>query len=143
MLNLQMPGQEPSRDVAGPGASNHGEVATLDAQALAGLRELDPTGANRLLERVVKAYQDSLDRLVPQLLEARSKSDATGLRHVAHTLKSSSASIGALHLSSLCAALETAVRNGASEGLDAGVDALCSEVQRVRPALEQLAPRPR
>jgi HPt (histidine-containing phosphotransfer) domain-containing protein len=65
--------------------------------------------------------------------------DAAGMRHVAHTLKSSSASIGALRLSTLCAQLEAAVRGDAvDDGLDAQIDALCAEVQTVRPALDQL-----
>ncbi len=42
----------------------------LDAAALAQLRELDPTGANRLLERVVQAFDASLARLLPQLQQA-------------------------------------------------------------------------
>ena len=113
-------------------------VTTLDAAALAGLCELDPHGLNRLLERVVRAFQNSLDRLMPRLLESQGKRDVDGLRHVAHTLKSSSASIGALRLSILCAELESAVRGGALEGLDARIDALRMEVESVRPALDQL-----
>jgi two-component system, sensor histidine kinase and response regulator len=116
------------------------DIATLDAAALAGLRELDPHGLNRLLERVVRAFQNSLDRLMPQLLDSQAKRDAAGLRHVAHTLKSSSASIGALRLSTLCGELENAVRGGAADGLDARIDELRAEVECVRPALEQLLP---
>ena len=119
-----------------------GVAAVLDSAALAGLRELDPHGLNRLLERVVRAFQNSLDRLMPQLLEAQSRRDPAGMRHVAHTLKSSSASIGALRLSALCAQLETAVRGGATEGLDAQIDALRAEVEAVRPALDELLSNP-
>jgi HPt (histidine-containing phosphotransfer) domain-containing protein len=120
------------------GASQVRAATVLDAAALAGLRELDPQGVNRLLERVIRAFQNSLDRLMPQLLEAQSKQDVAGMRHVAHTLKSSSASIGALRLSMLCSQLETTVRSDAVDGLDAQIDALRTEVDAVRPALEQL-----
>ena len=115
----------------------------MDAAALDRLRELDPQGHNGLLERVVKAFQDSLARLMPQLRDALAAGDAKGVRHVAHTLKSSSASIGALRLSRLCAELEAAVRGGESEGLRERVDALGSEVDIVKPALEKLSSRPR
>ncbi|MFZ2652973.1 MAG: Hpt domain-containing protein [Burkholderiaceae bacterium] len=117
-------------------------MATLDAAALAGLRELDPQGRNGLIERVVKAFQESLARLLPQLLAAGSASDAKGVRHVAHTLKSSSASIGALRLSRLCAELEAALRNGDVQGVQARVDAVCLEIESVKPALEQLTQPP-
>ena len=127
-------GLPPSATASAPGA------VVLDAAALAGLRELDPHGLNRLLERVVRAFQSSLDRMVPQLVDAQAKRDPAGIRHVAHTLKSSSASIGALRLSNLCAQLEASVRGGSAEGLDAQVDALRAEVDAVRPALEQLLP---
>ncbi len=115
-------------------------AGTLDANALAGLRDLDPQGRNGLLERVVKAFQDSLARLAPQLREAMAAGEIKGIRHVAHTLKSSSASIGALRLSALCAELEAAVRSSALEGLQARVDEVCAEIENVKPALDQLTP---
>ena len=39
------------------------------------------------------------------------------VRQVVHTLKSSSASIGALRLSRLCAEIETAIRQDAMDGV--------------------------
>ncbi len=114
----------------------------LDAGALAGLRELDPQGRNGLLERVVKAFQDSLARLAPQLRSAMAAGEVKGIRHVAHTLKSSSASIGALRLAALCAELEAAVRSDALDGLQARVDGVCTEIENVKPALETLTKPP-
>lgn len=144
MLNSDSPApaserSAPARAAGGPHDSGKHPVTTLDAAALAGLRELDPHGLNRLLDRVVRAFQSSLDRLLPQLLEAHAKGDPAGVRHVAHTLKSSSASIGALKLSALCAELENAVRNGAVDGLKDLVETVCAEVESVRPALAQLS----
>ena len=133
-LQSQQPAAERSTQPTGS------RVATLDAAALAGLRELDPHGLNRLLERVVRAFQNSLDRMMPQLVDAQGKRDVASLRHVAHTLKSSSASIGAMRLSTLCGELENAVRGGAVDGLDVRIDELRAEVECVRPALDQLLP---
>jgi HPt (histidine-containing phosphotransfer) domain-containing protein len=132
---------EGSTSTGSPAAPSAG-VTVLDAAALASLRELDPKGANRLLERVVKAFETSLERLLPQLRDARDKGDPVGIRHVAHTLKSSSASIGALRLSQICAEVEASARLGELEGMAARVDALCAEVESVRPALEQLLHTP-
>ncbi|MEO8057660.1 MAG: Hpt domain-containing protein [Burkholderiales bacterium] len=101
-----------SADAAGSTATS------LDADALARLRELDPKGENKLLERVLRAFQSSAARLMPQLETARLASDRATVRLVAHTLKSSSASIGALELSQVCAQLEALIRAESADDLD-------------------------
>ena len=106
------------------GAPAGGAPAVLDAVALARLSELDPNGANRLLERVLLAFQASVARLHPQLDAARASDDRATIRLVAHTLKSSSASIGAMQLSQLCAQLEATIRLDAGESLTPQLDAL-------------------
>ncbi|HSN31462.1 MAG TPA: Hpt domain-containing protein [Ideonella sp.] len=121
-----------------PDADALAAAAVLDAQALDRLRELDPTGQNRLIERVFSAFEASLARLVPQLDAARADSDWQAVRQVAHTLKSSSASIGALALSRLCADVESRVRQSELDGLPARLDALAAEVGRVQRALRVL-----
>ena len=110
----------------------------LDAQALANLAQLDPTGASKLLSRVLTAYRGSLARLLPQLTAARLPLDLGTLKLVTHTLKSSSASIGALDLSSLCSAAELALREGRLDGLPGILDDLLAEAARVDAAVLQL-----
>lgn len=110
----------------------------LDAAALAQLRELDPTGANRLLERVVQAFDASLARLLPQLQQAGMSGNLASARLVAHTLKSSAASLGALQLSRQCAELENQIRGDAVAGLDAQIQAIVGEAARVKHALARL-----
>ena len=125
----------------------HGEMAwtppqgtehVLDAEALERLRELDPRGENQLLRRVIKAFETSAARLVPQVQEAMRSGDHAGVRHVAHTLKSSSASIGAMKLSQLCADIETRIRTDRLDQLEPRVEALCAEVHIVLDALKRL-----
>jgi len=115
-----------------------GSAGVLDAQALERLRELDPSGHNKLLERVFKAFEQSLGRLMPQLDAARAGADWQAVRHVAHTLKSSSASIGAIKLSQLCADIETMVRQSQVDDLSERLDAMGAEVARVRATLHAL-----
>ncbi len=117
------------------------EAAVLDAQALAGLSMLDPTGANKLVERVLSTYQGSLGRLMQQMSEALDRGDHAAIRLAAHTLKSSSASIGALDLSRLCAAAETAVREGRADAVPRLVDDLQAEARRVAQAVQELLSR--
>lgn len=115
-------------------------VDLLDPEAISRLRELDPGGGNKLLERVVAAYGNSLDRLLPDLDRARRSDppDFAVIRHVSHTLKSSSASLGALALSARCAEIETMAREGQARELPAQLDAMLLDIQQVRAALAAL-----
>lgn len=112
----------------------------LDPEAIHRLRELDPTGKNKLLERVVNAFSNSVDRLLPDLARARAAAapDLAVIRHVTHTLKSSSASLGALALSARCTEIEAMARDGRLEGLPEQLDAMLHDIQQVRVALAAL-----
>lgn len=112
----------------------------LDPEAIRRLRELDPSGGNKLLERVVSAFSNSLDRLLPDLARAREGDilDLAVVRHVSHTLKSSSASLGAAALSARCAEIETMARDGHAQGLPEQLDAMLQDIQQVRTALAAL-----
>lgn len=110
----------------------------LDAEALGRLVALDPSGESRLLERVLKAFQATAGRLGPQLEAARVGGDRNAMRLVAHTLKSSSASIGALALSALCAKVESAIRTDAMADLDTDIPALIIELELALQAIESL-----
>ncbi|MEO7055470.1 MAG: Hpt domain-containing protein [Caldimonas sp.] len=112
----------------------------LDDAALQRLRDLDPTGKNHLLERVMAAFESSSLRMSAQLAEARKTDDHDAIRLVAHTLKSSAASIGALELARLCAEIEAQVRSTEQAGLIGRLDAMDRELhvvlQMVRPMLK-------
>ncbi len=108
-----------------------GGLELLDAAALTRLRELDPGGRAGLLKRVLQTYTQSLERVIVPWRAARAAGDAQSLRHMAHTLKSSSASVGALALSALCADVEARLRDGRLEGTEAQLDALVAEAERI------------
>jgi len=112
----------------------------LDPEAIRRLRELDRTGGNKLLERVVQAFSNSLERLLPDLARAREGDtlDLVAVRHVSHTLKSSSASLGAMALSARCADIEARARDGQVQGLSEQLDAMLQDIQQVRAALAAL-----
>jgi len=114
------------------------DATVLDAAALANLSQLDPTGANKLMHRVLTTYRSSMARLLAQLTQARAQGDAGAMRLVAHTLKSSSASVGALALSALCGDAERALREGRLDAVPALLDQLVAESARVDAAVLQL-----
>lgn len=116
------------------------ERAVLDAGALARLAELDPTGENQLLARVMKTFQTSAARLTAQLESARRTGDRPTIRIVAHTLKSSSGYIGAQQLVSRCAELESASRSPTSADLNDLLDAMIAELEVTLDAIARRLP---
>jgi HPt (histidine-containing phosphotransfer) domain-containing protein len=110
----------------------------LDAQALNKLGQLDPTGQGTLVRRVLATYASSLARLRQQISDGHAVGDMAGLRLGAHTLKSSSASVGALQLSRLCAAVEQALRDERPLELPTMIGQLLGEIDRVDEAVRRL-----
>jgi hypothetical protein len=86
----------------------------------------------------MRTYETSLVRQMAQLVEARDRGDAVAIGNLAHTLKSSSASIGALALSALCADIERLVRGGETAGLGPLVEHLLSEAELVLGAVRAM-----
>jgi HPt (histidine-containing phosphotransfer) domain-containing protein len=101
------------------------DPVTLDAVALARLRELDPDGRHDVVRRVLGAFEISLTRQLGELAAAREGEVAARLTSVAHTVKSSAASVGALRLAALCDDIERRLRD------DAGAPASRHDVERL------------
>jgi HPt (histidine-containing phosphotransfer) domain-containing protein len=101
--------------------------AAFDAVALARLRELDPAGRNGVLQRVLGAFENSLVRMLAQLEAQRQAPDAGAVAALAHTVKSSSASVGALDLAAACAAVELRLRTAAPGDLGQDIERLVVE----------------
>ena len=129
-------------DLNNSGIEGTATKPVLDAACMAELRALDPDGKAQLVKRVLvkrvlATYQASLAKLVGQLQLARAEGAWDQVSRVAHTLKSSSASIGALALSGLCADIERLLRAGDSASALPLLDRFQAEVVRVDDAVGQ------
>jgi HPt (histidine-containing phosphotransfer) domain-containing protein len=110
---------------------------------------IDPTAFAELLENVggdraflgelVETYVTDSPRLFAELRAAIFAGDAEVARRAAHSLKSTSASMGALPLSRLCREIELAAADGALAGLEASVEPAGAEYARVEAELRRLA----
>lgn len=100
---------------------------SLDAAALERLQELDPDGRHGVLRRVLEAYETSLLRILEQLALEQTAGNPRTVSKLAHTLKSSSASVGALSLSQVCTEAEKRRRDGDAVGLDGDVARILAE----------------
>jgi hypothetical protein len=108
---------------------------TLDATALARLRELDPDGRHGVLQRVLTAFETSLVRMHAQVSAELPTPDAAVLQSVAHTLKASSAAVGALQLAQCCSELERGLRDGTVHDLPSEVRNLLAQTEAAQLAV--------
>jgi CheY-like chemotaxis protein/HPt (histidine-containing phosphotransfer) domain-containing protein len=113
-------------------------AGALDASVLESLRALERPGAPSLVERVVTTYLDSSPSQLAEAREALGRGDHAVLRRVVHTLKSSSANVGAVRLSELCRGLEAGARDSMPDGAEARLAQIELEYGRVREDLQSL-----
>jgi two-component system, sensor histidine kinase and response regulator len=121
------------------GNTNERKVGTsppIDRKALEQIAALKPKGTADILHEVISSYLSSSMDLLRKMRDALPAGDARVLHRAAHSLKSSSANLGALALSGLCAELEAMCRMERMEGAPALVAAIEDEYDRVRAALE-------
>ncbi len=99
----------------------------LNQQALDELRALDPDGSAGLLAQIITSYLNDAPDLMRQIQAALAGRDLPTLTRQAHSLKSTSASLGATRVSELARELEMAGKNNAIEQCASMIDALAVE----------------
>jgi len=87
-------------------------ASPIDTNVLDGIRALEGDGNRGLLERIINLYLSDAPRLVAGILSAAEKGEKESILRAAHTLKSSSANVGATGLSELCRKVEGMARTG-------------------------------
>ena len=92
------------------------------------------------VDKIIAAYLEDTPRLIAQLERAVVGNDPIALRVAAHTLKSSSANVGATTLSEAARDLEHGARDGTLAKPEALVARIVGEFARVRTALQAKLP---
>jgi HPt (histidine-containing phosphotransfer) domain-containing protein len=120
------------------GPTDPAEPPALNLMVLARLHELDPDGRNGVVRRVLTAYAESLQQMQSQLQSPSVSGDVQAVTRIAHTLKSSSASVGALALAAACAELEKSMRSGTPDEIAGGIMRLLNEAKAALSAVEAM-----
>jgi len=114
------------------------DSVTIDMKTLESMRPLQRPGQEDVVSRVLGLYLSTAPDMMKELLQAAEKGETVEVNRVAHSLKSSSAMVGALRLSELCKRLEARARQAtAGEGME-GLREIEAEYGRVVAALESL-----
>lgn len=117
-------------------AAERGAAApALAPEPVARLRRIEGLSEPGFFESLCRIFLDDTRQRLPRMQDALARGDAGELGREAHTLKSASATLGALELSELCATIEAAARGGRVDGLGATLDALADALAEVERAL--------
>ena len=92
--------------------------SVIDPAPLEAIRAVQPPGDNNLLARIIGLYLDEAARLKGQIAQGIEQNDGSQVRAAAHSLKSSSANVGAMRVSNLSRELEDIGRSGNLEEAD-------------------------
>jgi len=109
-------------------------MGTLQSEAIQAIRDLAGDTPD-LLRQIVQLYLESAPALLAQLAAGLATADLDSVSNAAHSLKSSSANLGAIELSKMCGKLEAAARAGTIGADLPPLSAIEAEYQRVRAAL--------
>ncbi len=114
------------------------EGPVLDPETIASLRALDLEDGSNLFLELVDIFVTDASTQIGHLRAALGTGDTGKLERAAHTLKSSCANIGAMHMSRLCFELEKLGRVGSLDGAPSLVQAAEQAFQRVKGALSEV-----
>jgi CheY-like chemotaxis protein/HPt (histidine-containing phosphotransfer) domain-containing protein len=116
-----------------PGAQDQHDP--INPTALANIRALSSDRGDALVRKVVSAYVDDTPQHLDALRRAISGNDVLRLRKEAHSLKSSSANVGAETLAQMCKEMEHLGRTETTEGAAGILTHMELEFQAVRHTL--------
>jgi PAS domain S-box-containing protein len=116
-------------------------MAVIDQKTIGKLCKLQQLGEPDIVAELIGIYLNDAPVLLKRAREALAGNDESTLRRAAHSLKSTSANLGAIRLSALCKELEEMARRADLQNAPAVFSEINAEYQRVTQALnEVLAP---
>jgi HPt (histidine-containing phosphotransfer) domain-containing protein len=108
---------------------------SIDQRVLDGIRTLQHPGKPNILVKAIALYLDTTPKTMDSIRTAVEQRDPERLHKAAHSLKSSSANLGARLLAGLCKELETMGRTQALENVQNVMAKVDGEYAAVRDAL--------
>ncbi|MCD6272022.1 MAG: response regulator [Deltaproteobacteria bacterium] len=113
------------------------EEEILEKEALAKIRALQREGAPDIASKVIGLYLESSPDLIQSINESVRQENSSLLYEAAHSLKSSSANLGAMRMAAICKELENMGRNARSTDATSLINAIATEYEQVTNALQQ------
>jgi len=109
----------------------------LDTSILEKIRAMETEQSPNIVVRLIQMFQEDSPRTIHAIHEAVANTDPESARRALHTLKSSSANLGAHTLSELSTKMEQMARDNDMDKLAETLIDLRCEYERVLQALEE------
>ena len=111
----------------------------IDRKALAILQEVQRPGAEPVVAKIVKSYCANAPKLIDEMHGSLHRADAAALAWAAHSLKSSSASLGATRVAALSNEIEVRALAQDLGGLESMITRVTDLHRQAAEALQELA----
>jgi HPt (histidine-containing phosphotransfer) domain-containing protein len=136
MLNRWCAGEQTSQTAASQSSTIENDV--LDMSAIESLRELQEDDEDDLFRELIEIYIADAPAYIADISLAIASANAHAMERAAHTLKGSSASLGARLLASACLEMEKLGRSGSLSGAEDLLARVRQEFERARRALQAM-----
>ena len=114
------------------------DVPCVSMDVIEELRELVDEDTPEFLKELLHSFLADAERHLDNMRSGLDENDIHKVMHASHTLKSSSANLGALGLSAYCKTIENSCRSGALEGLDEAITGGQEEFKKVHELMTAL-----
>ena len=111
------------------------DIVPVDLSVLRNLEKLQIDGEASVVGNIIEAYLNGSQPLVTRLREMHATNDLESLQRSAHSLKSSSANVGAIRLSTMSKDLEMKCKNNHTADIDILIESIETEFPRVKEIL--------
>ncbi len=112
----------------------------IDPEAIASLRDLNPTDGGEFLREIVGIYIEDTPKRLEELRAGLASGDIASFARAAHTIKGSSANVGAMALRGVSERLEMMARSTGLSGVEPLIADCEAQFALARDELRRLAP---
>lgn len=127
---------KPRRKTQEPGATPDSDAPPVEIKALDNIRALQSEDGPDLLAQVIGLYLNDVPNQLQNMQQAMAEVDAESVQKISHSLKSSSANLGALKLTELFRGLEQQAKSQILENVPKQLMAIENEFQQVQAILK-------
>jgi HPt (histidine-containing phosphotransfer) domain-containing protein len=126
--------------VTDPHQDKNNDKGAIDMRVIADLRELGGDDDPGLLAELIELFLSDAPARIRELETGLASGEIKLVERAAHTLKSSSANIGALNLSALCKRIEELARNQQKDAIKSLVADTTKSFSEAEAVLQSLKP---
>jgi histidine phosphotransfer protein HptB len=115
------------------------DLPSIDPEAISNLRELNPGDNGEFLREIVGIYIEDTPKRIADMKASMASGDVTTFTRSAHTIKGSSANVGAQVLKAIAERLELLSRREGLAGISGLIGDCDAEFERVKVELRRIA----